>query len=303
MRSLLPLLLLLGGCNRSAPPPREFDGAAALEYVRTQLAFGPRIPGRPGHAKMAAWLDSLLRARADSVLPQRWTHVTHGGDSLPLVNFLARFKPGAATRLLFLAHWDTRPRADGPMSRDSTLPVPGANDGASGVAVLLAMADQLKRTPPSIGVDLLFVDGEDYGDFNKDEDVLLGSRYYAAHLPPGPTPRFAILFDMIGDKDLRIQQEGRSLTGAPDVVEAVWRMAAQVGHGDVFVPEEGISLDDDHVPLQQAGIRAIDLIDFTFGGPDNRWHHTPDDTIDKVSAASLKAVGDVAMAMIRTERE
>src|ERR1041384_5732455 len=155
MRSLLPLLL--------------------------QLAFRPRIPGRPGPPKMAASPDSLLRARADSVLPQRWTHVTHGGDSLPLVNFLARFKPGAATRLLFLAHWDTRPRADGPMSRDSTLPVPGANDGASGVAVLLAMADQLKRTPPSIGVDLLFVDGEDYGDFNRDEDVLLGSRYYAAH--------------------------------------------------------------------------------------------------------------------------
>ena len=302
MRSLFPLLLLLGGCDRSAPPPREFDAAAALDYVRTQLAFGPRIPGQPGHAKMAAWLDSLLRARADTTIAQRWTHVTRAGDSLPLVNFLARFNPGATTRLLFLAHWDTRPRADGPMSRDSTLPVPGANDGGSGVAVLLAMADRLKRAPPSIGVDLLFVDGEDYGDFNRNEDVLLGSRYYAAHLPPGPTPRFAVLFDMIGDKDLRIQQEGRSLTGAPDVVEAVWSLAARVGHGDVFVAEEGISLDDDHVPLQQAGIRAIDLIDFTFGGPDNRWHHTPDDTLDKVSAASLQAVGDVAMALVRTQR-
>jgi hypothetical protein len=301
MRSLLALLLPLVAC-REAPPPREFDGAAALAYVRTQLAFGPRIPGQPGHAKMAAWLDSLLRTRADSVPAQRWTHVTRAGDSLALVNFIARFNPGAATRLLFLAHWDTRPRADGPMSRDSTLPVPGANDGASGVAVLLGMADQLKRTPPAIGVDLLFVDGEDYGDFNRNEDVLLGSRYYAAHLPPGPTPRFAVLLDMIGDKDLRIQQEGGSLTGAPDVVEAVWALAGRIGHGDVFVPEEGISLTDDHVPLQQAGIRAIDLIDFTFGGADNRWHHTPDDTIDKVSAASLQAVGDVMMAVVRTQK-
>ncbi|HEV8357500.1 MAG TPA: M28 family peptidase [Gemmatimonadales bacterium] len=301
MRAVVALLPLFAGCG-DRMPAREFQGQAALRYVERQLAFGPRIPGTKGHAAMAAWLDSLLHARADSVIAQRWTHVTARGDSLPLVNYVARFNPAAATRLLFLAHWDTRPRADGRASRDTTLPVPGANDGASGVAVLLAMADQLKQTRPAIGVDLLFVDGEDYGDFDRNEDVLLGSRYYALH-PVGPAPRFAVLFDMVGDKDLRIPQEGRSLTGAPDVVELVWALAARIGHGDVFVPEEGITLDDDHVPLQQAGIRAIDLIDFTFGGPDNQWHHTPDDTLDKVSAASLQVVGDVAMALVRTTRE
>ena len=301
MRSAFALLPLLAGCGDRLPP-REFEGQAALRYVERQLAFGPRIPGTKGHAAMAAWLDSLLHARADSVIAQRWTHVTARGDSLPLVNYIARFNPAGATRLLFLAHWDTRPKADGRASRDTTLPVPGANDGASGVAVLLAMADQLRKTPPAIGVDLLFVDGEDYGDFDRNEDVLLGSRYYALH-PAGPAPRFAVLFDMVGDKDLRIPQEGRSLTGAPDVVELVWALAARIGHGDVFVPEEGITLDDDHVPLQQAGIRAIDLIDFTFGGPDNQWHHTPDDTLDKVSAASLQVVGDVAMALVRTTKE
>jgi Zn-dependent M28 family amino/carboxypeptidase len=304
MRSILLTVTLLAGCRGEAPlPAREFDGAAALGYIQTQLAFGPRIPGTPGHDRMAAWLDSLLRARADTILEQRWTHRTTSGASLPLVNLIARFKPAASTRLLFLAHWDTRPKADGVHSRDSTLPVPGANDGASGVAVLLAMADALKQAPPDIGVDLLFVDGEDYGDFNADTDVLLGSRYYAEHPAPGAAPRFAILFDMIGDRDLRILQEGLSLTAAPDVVELVWNLAQRLGYGNVFVPEEGITLTDDHVPLQQKGIRAIDLIDFTYGGPDNQWHHTPDDTFDKVSSASLQVVGDVAMALVRTTKD
>ncbi len=281
-------------------PPREFDGAAALRYVETQLGFGPRIPGSEGHRRMAAWLDSLLRTRADSVEVQRWTHRTREGASLPLVNYLARFNPAAPTRLLFLAHWDTRPRADAPGSRDSTLPVPGANDGASGVAVLLGMADALKKAPPGVGVDLLFVDGEDYGSFDegKDQDVLLGSRYYAAHQPSGPLPRYAVLFDMVGDKDLKIQREGSSVTGAPDVVEAVWDLALRLGYDNAFVDEDGLPITDDHTPLQQAGFRAIDLIDFDYG-PGNRWHHSPDDTLDKVSAASLQIVGDVGMGLVR----
>ena len=299
MRSLSAVVMLLAGCDTGTVPPREFEGQAALQYAQTQLAFGPRIPGSAGHARMATWLDSLLRGRADTLMVQRWTHVSTKGDSLPLVNFLARFKPASTTRLLFLAHWDTRPRSDAPGSRDSTLPVPGANDGASGVAVLLGMADALKRLPPEIGVDLLFVDGEDYGDFSADADVLLGSRYYAAHQAPGATPRFAILFDMVGDKDLQILQEGYSVTGAPDVVDQVWGIAERIGQGAVFKREQGVSLTDDHIPLQQAGIRAIDIIDFTFGGPDNPWHHTPEDTFDKLSAASLQVVGDVGMAVVR----
>lgn len=302
MRSILLPMLLASACQEP-PPPKEFDGAAAFRYVETQLGFGPRIPGTPGHRRMAQWLDSLLRTRADTVVAQHWTHVTRSGDSLPLHNVLARFNPGATIRILFLAHWDTRPRADAPSSRDSTLPVPGANDGASGVAILLGMADALKKVPAEIGVDLLFVDGEDYGSFDagQDQDVLIGSRYYAEHLPPGAAPGFAILFDMVGDKDLRLPKEGYSVTGAPDVVNQVWSLAARLGYGGVFVPEDGIALTDDHMPLQHVGIRAIDLIDFSFG-PGNTWHHSPDDTIDKVSAASLQLVGDVGMGVIRTQK-
>lgn len=297
---LRPVLLatLLAGCRDGAPPPPEFDGDAALTYVRTQLDFGPRIPGTEGHRRMGAWLDSLLRARADSVVVQAWDHLAQDGRTLPLRNFIARFNPGAQTRLLFLAHWDTRPRADAVGSADTTAPVMGANDGASGVAVLLAMADALQARPPGIGVDLLIVDGEDYGDFGLDKDVLLGSRYYAKNPLPGPRPRFAVLFDMIGDAMLQIRQEGYSLTGAPDVVELVWKTAERLGYQTTFLNEPMSGMTDDHLPLQGIGIPAINLIDFDYG-PTNAWHHSTEDTLDKVSARSFKVVGDVAMAVIR----
>jgi Zn-dependent M28 family amino/carboxypeptidase len=246
---------------------------------------------------MAAWLDSLLRARADTVVVQRWNHVTTGGDTLPLSNFLARFNPAAQQRILFLAHWDSRPTADGPNSSDSTAPVPGANDGGSGVALLLGVADVLRERPPAIGIDLLFVDGEDYGDFTKTPtDVLIGSRYYAAHQPPGAAPLYAVLFDLVADKDLQIYQEGNSLVGAPEVVELVWNTAREVGAGGSFIASPRHTLIDDHLELQKAGIRAIDVVDFDYPS----WH-APGDTIDKVSAASLQIVGDVAVALVRRE--
>jgi len=246
---------------------------------------------------MATWLDSMVRARADSVITQSWIHVTAKGDSLPLVNVIARFNPRATERILFMAHWDTRPISDAPSFKgDRTRPVPGANDGASGVALLLGVADVLRKTPSTVGVDLLFVDGEDYGDFSADPpvDVLIGSRYYAAHRPPGPVPLYAVLFDMIADKDLQIYEEGNSLLGAPEVVDLVWTVAREAGHASSFVPSPKHTLTDDHVELQKVGIRAIDVVDFDYSS----WH-TPDDTIDKVSAQSLQTVGDVAMALVR----
>ena len=299
-RLLVPLGLaaaLVQGACRDQPPPREFDGTSAFGYLQEQVKLGPRIPGSEAHRQMAEWLEGELRERTDSLVVQRWQHVTTKGDTLPLVNFVARFNPGAEKRLLFLAHWDSRPHADGPTSRDSTVPVPGANDGASGVALLLGVADVLKRTPTTIGVDLLFVDGEDYGDFtDTPTDVLIGSRYYAAHQVPGPPPLYAVLFDLVAYRQLEIYQEGNSLTGAPEVVNLVWETARRVGHAGSFIDTPRHTLIDDHLELQKAGIRAIDVVDFDYPS----WH-TPDDTIDKVSGASLQIVGDVAVALIRRE--
>jgi hypothetical protein len=295
LRTIL-MVLVLAGCQEQTPPAPEFDGERALQYIRTQLDFGPRIPGTEGHARMAAWLDSTLRSRADTVVVQSWDHTTVDGKTLPMRNFIARFNPQATTRLLFLAHWDTRPVSEVNGVVDSTKPVPGANDGASGVAILLGMADALKARPPEVGIDLLFVDGEDYGNWDARTDVLLGSKYYAAN-PVGPRPRFAILFDMVGDAMLRIPKEGYSLTGAPDVVEMVWATARRMGYETTFIDEAGGATTDDHIPLQEAGFKAIDIIDFDYP----HWH-TPDDTFDKVSARSLKIVGDVAMAVVREAR-
>lgn len=293
------VLASLAACQDApARPPQEFDGGRALAYASAQVAFGPRVPNTEGHRREAAWLDSLLRARADTLIVQQWTHVTAKGDSLALTNFLARFRPAATERVLFLAHWDTRPYSDGPNAKKRDVPVPGANDGASGVAVLLGVADALKRTPPGIGVDLLFVDGEDYADFGSEpNDVLIGSRYYGTHQPPGAKPSYAVLFDMVGDRDLRIAPEGNSVIAAPEIMTMIWKTAKLVGHDSVFVDGQGTPLTDDHVELQKAGIRAVDVVDF-----DYPYWHTGEDTIDKISAASLGVVGDVAMALIRTAK-
>jgi hypothetical protein len=273
----------------------EFKGPTAFGYVEKQLSFGPRIPNTPGHVQMGDWLLSELRTRADTVIVQSFQQRTSKGETLRLRNFFARFRPQATDRILFLAHWDTRPFADKSANLgQQRLPVPGANDGASGVAVLLGVADALKAKPASIGVDLLFVDGEDYGDFSDSTETLLGSRYFAKHLPPGYTTLFAVLFDMVGDRDLQILQEGFSVQNAPEVVQRVWETADRLGYGRVFVKRVGEALTDDHVPLQQAGLRAIDIIDFDFP-----YHHTTEDTIDKISAESLQIVGDVAVALIR----
>ena len=301
MRALLGALVLGGllGCGggdatRSGPRTR-FDGQRAYDYVRRQLEFGPRVPGTAGHRQAGDWLVATLRETADTVLVQEWVHVTARGDSLPMRNILARFRPASAERVLYVAHWDTRPVAEKePDPARRSLPIPGANDGGSGVAVLLGIADALAAAPPSVGVDLLLVDGEDYGDFDRDQDVFIGSRWFARHLPaPGYQPMFGVVWDMVGDRHLQIFQESNSVRAAPEVVARVWGVAAELGYRDVFVPQARYAIADDHLPLIAVGLRVIDVIDFDFPA-----HHQLGDDLGAVSAGSLQVVGDVALTLV-----
>jgi len=305
-RVLAALLLSVAGCSgvRSDAEARpaaadqagaEFNGEAALAAVRAQLAFGPRVPGTAAHRAAGDWLVAELARRADTVVVQTWTHRAADGREVPLRNILARFRPEASRRVLYVAHWDSRPVADGPASRQRDAAVPGGNDGGSGVAILLGVAEALKARPAQVGVDLLLVDGEDYGSFDTDSDVLLGSRYFAAHLPePGYAPLFGVLWDMVGEPNAVFEQEANSAQGAPEVVRRVWSTAQRLGYAAMFTNRAGLSITDDHVPLLAQGLRVVDVIDLDYA-----WHHTPDDTVDKVSAQTLGMVGRVAMALIR----
>jgi glutaminyl-peptide cyclotransferase len=299
---VVTLLLLVGGCRDAeepvgATPGRPtFDGASALDLVRTQVDFGPRVPGAAGHARQLEWMLAYLDTLAPVLVADSFRVVTTSGDSLDLVNVMARFAPQETRRILLLAHWDTRPSSD--QASDPALrevPVPGANDGASGTAVLLELAGLLSRQAPPLGVDLLLVDGEDYGPTV--DDMLLGARHYAASLEEDDRPVYGLLLDMVGDADASFPVEAISAQRANVVVRKVWRAAERLGYRDYFPTAVGRELTDDHVPLIEAGLPTANVIDFTYG-PNNRYWHTPDDTPDRLSASTLGMVGEVVAELI-----
>lgn len=311
----------LTGCNavkdRFSGPKTAFDGNAALAYAKAQVDFGPRIPGTAAHDKAGQWIVAEMKKRTDSVTVQTWTQTTRNGTKLQLTNILARFNPTATSRVLYVTHWDTRPVADeDPNFGKRAGPFDGANDGASGVGLFVALADVFKKTPPSVGVDLLFDDGEDWGDFNADSsgkvwaDALFGTQYFAQHPPtPNYQPLFGVLFDMIGDADLQFWQEGTSVQAAPEVVSRVWRAAGDLGYSSYFRDQPMNGWTDDHLPLINKGWHVIDLFDSQYGvlssnaGPNDttnpNYHHTSQDTMDKISAKSLQIVGDVAVTLVK----
>lgn len=317
---LFTAMVALSGCEkvkeRFSGPKTAFDAQAALGYAKAQVDFGPRVPGTPAHEKAGDWIVAEMKKRTDSVTVQSWTQTTPKGDKLPMRNVLARINPSATQRVLYLTHWDTRPVADEDQNLGKrTQSFEGANDGASGVGMFLALADLWKKTPPSVGVDLLFVDGEDWGSFDADSsgnypDALFGSQYFANHLPSADyKPLYGVLFDMIGDADLQIYQEAFSVQNAPEVVRRVWQTAADLGYSGYFIGDVGDSVTDDHRPLQNKGLRVIDVLDIQYGplpsghGPLTRsspnYHHTSQDTMDKLSTKSLQIVGDVAATLVK----
>ena len=280
----------------------DFDGNNAYNLVKVQCDFGPRVPGTPAHSKCAEWLKQQLRDYCDSTIVQEAQVTTFDGKTLNIKNLIGSINPDADNRILLLAHWDCRPWADNdPDPAKHKEPVMGANDAASGVAVLLELARVMNNKKPTVGVDILLTDAEDWGTNNVEESWALGTQYWAKHPHvEGYSPRFGILLDMVGAKGAKFSKEIQSMQYAPSVVNEVWDMAQQSGYGSYFDNDAGGAITDDHIVVNQMGIKCIDIIDMRQGGDTgffDGWH-TTSDTLDKIDPTVLKVVGQTIANVI-----
>lgn len=285
------LAFLAISCNGAEKPPaRAFNSARAFGYIEHQVSLGPRVPGTAAHDQALAWMTAQLRQYTSAVGVQTFRGVFAGKEA-EMTNVMVSFLPENPNRVLLCAHWDSRPHADrDPDSLKWSQPVPGADDGASGVAVLLEIARILKADKPPVGVDIVFFDGEDGGDYRKDDTWLLGSRHFAGVMPENYRPRWGLLLDMIGDRDLSLTRDFNSMQAAPGLWANVVKACEKIGIP--FQPGDTGVLDD-HVPLIERGIPSVDLIDF-----DYPWWHTAADTPDKCSPESLGKIGALVLALV-----
>jgi glutaminyl-peptide cyclotransferase len=317
---ILPVASLLTACGNDEADPRlsfteqsrdvpDFDAESAYRYIAAQLEFGPRNPGSEGHRLTLDYLTARLRdyAGPKSVYVQRFTHTGYTGETYDMGNVIAAFRPEMGDRIMLLAHWDTRPRAErDPDPRRRSEPIPGADDGGSGVGVLLELARIFRDNPPPVGVDILLFDGEDYGREGDLDYYFLGSRYWSANPPvPGYRPRFGILLDMVGGRDAVFPREGFSMQYAPRVVDEVWRIAGELGYSGIFLDEKGSSIADDHwIINRKTGIPTINIIHHKPPRPMQRdvlfpdYWHTHADDLDIIDKATLQAVGDVLLELV-----
>jgi Zn-dependent M28 family amino/carboxypeptidase len=285
---LIIVFILFCVSNSYAIP--TFNADKAFDYLKKQCSFGPRPPGVTAHEKTKDYLASELKKYANSVVLQNFTHKS-GERILNLTNIIAIFGPNVDKKVILAAHWDTRPFAD----RDSdpkkrSQPIPGANDGASGVAVLLELARAFRSETPPIKIIMVLFDGEDYG--KNSGEMFLGSRHFARKIRPEWVPEYGILLDMIGDKDLDIYIEQNSINAAPDVVRKVWNLADDLKLKG-FYRKVGYSITDDHIELINVGIECIDIIDFNYP-----YWHTLEDTPGKCSPQSLETIGKLLLELI-----
>ncbi len=316
---LLPFftaLLILACAKREATPlpaawsytPTDgvpvFDGGRAFSLLEAQTAFGPRVPETSAHATCLSWLVGSLRESCDTVEALPFSMQGYDGITLHLTNVLGRINPTNPKRILLAAHWDSRPMADhAAKESDRTKPVPGANDGASGVAVLLHLAELLTTTRPAIGVDILLLDGEDYGRDGDESMFCLGAKHHAATRQTASAPLFGILLDLVGDRDAQFAMEEYSRQYAPDIVQLVWREASRLGLSR-FRSTTGPGIYDDHVPLNTTGgIKMIDIIDAQLVGHNTtderrKYWHTPDDVPANCSPETLEQVGRLLLHII-----
>ncbi|MDI6808985.1 MAG: M28 family peptidase [Candidatus Eisenbacteria bacterium] len=287
---LIVMLLSSLSLNCASGGHPAFDGAKAYEHLVAQVNLGPRNPGSPGHERGREYIVKEMEKCGATVTTQVFDGVL-GEGSVKLENIISSFYPEEKTRILLAAHWDTRPWADLDSPENADEPIPGANDGASGVSVLLEVGRLLGEAKPPVGVDIVFFDGEDLGQPDRPDLYSQGARFYAKSL--GATaPSFGIVVDMVGDKDLSIYKEGYSVISALGLTSRIWETARNL-KVQQFKNEVKYTLIDDHIPLIDAGIPTSLLIDFDYPS----WH-TLRDTPDKCSPQSLEAVGKVVTELV-----
>jgi Zn-dependent M28 family amino/carboxypeptidase len=324
---LVGLLALLNSCNGPAkrekpaekPPIEEtlviprFNADSALQFVKVQTDFGPRVPGTKAHASCAAWLTEELKSSTPHVITQEYKARVFNGDVFTGKNIIASFNPDAKARIMLCSHWDSRPFADhDPDPKKQKEPVMAANDGASGVGVLLELARLLKGNKPNVGIDIIFFDMEDYGppqdqQNESNENWGLGSQYWSRNPhTAGYRARFVILLDMVGAKNATFLQEGFSMYYAPDKVKKVWDIARGLGYQDYFRDETGSYINDDHYFINEIlKVPSIDIIHLDKNSSNGSFYdhwHTTGDTFDKIDKETLRVVGEVLTKVVFTEK-
>ncbi len=325
---LICLLLFAGcegGCKREQPtivpqysleiPAPAFNADSAYFYIEKQVAFGPRVPNTQQHIDCGNWLESKLLEFTDKVYIQEGQVTAFDGTKLNFKNIIGAFNPENKNRILLAAHWDTRPFADqdaDPSKRDT--PIDGANDGASGVGVLLEIARQLKANRVNIGVDIILFDAEDYGQPEnsklpqKPDSYCLGSQYWAKkpHVQ-GYRAKYGILLDMVGAKGSTFLMETYSVKYAPSLVRRVWNNAAHLGFSNYFLfKNTPRPIIDDHYYINViAGIPTIDIIHVDQSLPNmfGKFWHTHDDTMELIDTNTLKAVGITVLFTLYQEEK
>ncbi len=289
--------------NKAKIPAPNFNADSAYVFIEKQVAMGPRVPGTPTQKVAADWMANKLRSFGAKVTVQESTVTVYDGTRVPMYNVIGAYKPEEKKRVALFAHWDTRPFADMDTERKDE-PILGANDGGSGVGVLLEIARLIEKTPPNVGVDIILFDVEDYG-VERAETYCLGSQYWGKnpHVP-GYKAMYGILLDMVGAKDAIFHQEGHSLAFARPIVDKVWKAANRAGYSSYFPYRQVNPITDDHYFVNTlTKIPTIDIIQYdphTEKGFGAFWH-THDDDMDIISTTTLKAVGQTVLETIYSE--
>jgi hypothetical protein len=278
----------------------EFNADSAFQFVKKQVEFGPRVPNTPAHKKCGQWIVAEFKRFGLTVIEQPVQGPYYKGGTLNGVNIIAQYKPELKKRICLAAHWDTRNEAEKD-TKDQNKPIDGADDGGSGVGVLLELARLLSQSSLDIGVDLICFDLEDNGDNGDNDSWCLGSQHWAKNLhKPGYSPYYAILLDMVGAKNARFYKEGISRDVAPRTVDKIWNLATELGYGEYFIDAPRPRITDDHTfVVRYAGIPMIDIVnmpyeDKLFGDH----HHTHADNLSVIDKNVLKAVGQTMTAVI-----